>query len=189
MEPTPLTRSRVSAGAAHLKRWALTRGQTMALRRFLSRILSIGTVRALKFSDDITPPLVEWPLPEALPIAPLKPADQFVEGRKTQHSDRGGIHVFAYPFETPEIGKIVPGSWSSPEAGDATDGKYCEVASEDGTTRYIACRALVDALQHDGPQPSSKSSGGHRERASTRHRGCSVDRLPGTHVFCVRVGV
>ena len=75
----------------------------MSLRRFVDKFLSIGSGRRPETSPDITPPLVEWPLPQALPIAPLKPANQFQESRKHEHSEQAGIHVFAYPFEQSEM--------------------------------------------------------------------------------------
>src|SRR5215472_17314879 len=118
----------------------------MSLRRFVDKFLSIGSGRRPEISPDITPPLVEWPLPEALPILPLKTADQFQERREQERSEQ--IQVFACPFAQSEIAEVLGGAhWSSPEEGNVKDGKYCEVTKEDGTKRYIACRTLVDALR------------------------------------------
>lgn len=119
----------------------------MSLRRFISKLLPIGAPRGSKVSRDIAPWRVEWPLPDALPVGPSKPAGRATADGRHAHSERTGIQVYAYPFNEPEAAGIVPTNWSSPEAGDATDGKYCEVLSKDGTTRYIACRAFVEALQ------------------------------------------
>src|SRR5215472_12324820 len=113
----------------------------MSLRRFVDKFLSIGSGRRPEISPDITPPL-----PEALPILPLKTADQFQERREQERSEQ--IQVFACPFAQSEIAEVLGGAhWSSPEEGNVKDGKYCEVTKEDGTKRYIACRTLVDALR------------------------------------------
>jgi hypothetical protein len=56
-----------------------------------------------------------------------------------------GIRVFAYPFELPEIARLLP-SQSSPATGSVSDGKYCEFIDPEGVPAYFACRALIEAL-------------------------------------------
>lgn len=115
----------------------------MWVRNAIRRLFS-GSRRQQFVLPDSSSQLVDWPIPEALPITPLKLRNTSERGVNAP----AGISVFAYPFQEPEIAEFVRGAWcSSPDGRNATDGKYCEFTSEDGSTHYIPCIRLIDTLR------------------------------------------
>jgi len=116
----------------------------MSIRSAINRLLSTGSRRQQVVLQDSSPQLVDWPLPEALPITPPKVRRAFEPFANAP----AGISVFAYPFEQPEIAEWVQDSWcSAPDPRFVTDGKYCEFTSHDGSKHYIPCARLIKTLR------------------------------------------
>ncbi|HEU4714549.1 MAG TPA: hypothetical protein VFS76_23495 [Pyrinomonadaceae bacterium] len=116
----------------------------MSIRSAINRLFAIGSRRQQVPISDLSPQLLDWPLPEALPLAPPKIRATFEPRTKTPP----GIKVFAYPFEQPEFAEFVRDSWfSSPDRRFVIDGKYCEFTSRDGFTHYIPCARLINTLE------------------------------------------
>ena len=117
----------------------------MSIRSVITRLLSFRSRGQPVAPQDSSPQLVDWPLPEALPLTSPKVRQSFERDLNAP----AGITVFAYPFEEAKIAEFVREAWcSSPDGRNAQDGKYCEFTSEDGSTHYIPCARLINTLRH-----------------------------------------
>ncbi|HEX6718575.1 MAG TPA: hypothetical protein VF088_15820 [Pyrinomonadaceae bacterium] len=115
----------------------------MSIRGAISRLLSIGSRPQQVAPQDLSPQLVDWPLPEALPVRP-----KIRTAFEPSISVPAGLSVFAYPFEEPKIAEFVREAWcSAPDARFVTDGKYCEFTSQNGSRYYIPCARLINTLR------------------------------------------
>ena len=95
----------------------------MGLLRAIGKGLSLAFGRR-RVDEPEGDPLVDWPLPEALSIAPMRPADRLA-GAATLP---GGVHIFPYPFREQNLAELLRASWSSDLEGlDTSDGRCCDV--------------------------------------------------------------
>jgi hypothetical protein len=113
----------------------------MSIRSALSRLLSMRGRRQPVAVPDTEPELVDWPLADALPIAPPEPR------RPVEGTSAPGIRLFAYPFDLPDVAELVRDVWSSSPDGTSKDGRYCEFMSGDGSRYYIPCARLISVLR------------------------------------------
>ena len=114
----------------------------MSIRSVINRLFSIGSRRQQIPTSHFQ--LRDWPLPEALPLAPPKIRATF----KPRIEAPPGIKIFAYPFEHHQFAEFLRDSWfSSPDRRFVADGKYCEFTSQDGVTHYIPCLRLINILK------------------------------------------
>lgn len=121
----------------------------MSIRGVIKRLLSIGSRRQQVALQDASPPLVDWPLPEALPLTTANVQSAFEPTANVP----AGVSVFAYPFEEPQIAEFVREAWrSAPDPRFVTDGKYCEFTSQDCSRHYIPCARLIKTLRQMEPQ-------------------------------------
>ena len=116
----------------------------MSIRRTISSWFSTRSGRQQLPPLEVSPRIVDWPVPEALPISRSKVRRAI----KPDVDAPQGVSVFAYPFESPEIAEFVHDAWSSsPHGRNARDGKYCEFTSNDGSTHYFPCARLITTLR------------------------------------------
>lgn len=117
----------------------------MSIRNIINRLFAIGTRSEPTHSHDHSPQLVDWPVPEAIPVTPARIG--ITREPEPATNAPTGIEVFPYPFEQPQFAEFVRDSWfSTPDPRFVTDGKYCEFISQDGATHYIPCSRFINML-------------------------------------------